>query len=832
MKDFTVYEFSERLNAMTELLKQAEGWGDAYDSSTGQTLIQLMVHATDELHYMLQRRTQENYLETASLRSSIIARACELGYRFKRAAANSGYIIVTLDRPATSDVIIPSLTVLTLNGVEYITAEQAVIGIGQMSTSLYVKQASLTSLTLSTDVNNLITIEDYEYIDNDLFKVSESGVEYQDIRRQLDVNKRALSFLTSTDKFYDIKYTTKGMCVVFGDGVFGYKPTTPINISFVIANQDQEPLNTLDNVFEFAEDFLTDINLNQYSYTATNTTKITGFTQPETDFNIKKNAPDYHKTNNRAQTNSDYEYWVKNVPGVQIVDSKAFGETEINDIVYNLNNVFITYLKSDGTDLTVIEKRAILDYMDTVKTSQAHIILTNAKKLYIQALLELRRNPRLTISDSELYDLVRRYMLDYFKLQDGSIGREFQASDFIRDLYKQTVTRNGIVYELIDYCKFNMNGVIYFNHPSKTNNIFATVGVSYVPTTGHKFVLILENLVCEVDVFSTDTILEILQRMRDKIIEVTPFNATVEISGILFDAFGNPISVEIDTNIGSILLIGTETPYFSNTGLIESPVVGSSVARVSLTANAINVNHYYYSSRAGRRPFIPLRSGTSVSFTAPSDSQVKVYTRLNKDLVSTEALIATLTEGELFTQTFTKEHVLIFEYVSDSDMDAVVNIDYPSYDGTAYGLRVKSVGVAGDFSVQNTSGDLHTYVTLDHTIQLSIPDVKSLSKADDDKILRKSVSIRKATTNTIVYTDNGDGYLLDSSGVIKNSGSINYATGLITLPYDMPYDSYYVQYDQNGFDNFAVDSFTVPQLIEPKSSFTGTVDTLSTIILR
>jgi hypothetical protein len=86
----------------------------------------------------------------------------------------------------------------------------------------------------------------------------------------------------------------------------------------------------------------------------------------------------------RAVTNTDYAYWARQVEELDIVDSSAVGELEIDTLIYNMNNVYLTYLKSDGTDLTVDELTKLSTFMDSVKTSQAHIVYRNAKKLYIQ----------------------------------------------------------------------------------------------------------------------------------------------------------------------------------------------------------------------------------------------------------------------------------------------------------------------------------------------------------------------------------------------------------------------------------------------------------------
>lgn len=831
MLDYTNIEFQERLETITNLLKSEQGWGDAYDSSTGQTLIQLMVHATDELTYMLQRRTTETYLETAQLRSSVIARACELGYRFKRASANSGYIEVTLDYPTTTDIIIPIFSEVTSNGVSYVTAEETIIPANTTVKSIFVKQAAVKTDYYDIDADNKFTVVDYEYIDNTKFYIYSGATEYYDVRDITLGNKAAISFLDSTDAYYDIKYTNSGMCVIFGDGISGMKPDQQVQMIYLQVDTESEPLNILNAEFEFTVPLISFGGI-EVPYTCVNTTRINSLTLPEDNISIKKNATDYHRTNNRANTNTDYAYWARNIPDVNIKDASAVGEVELDSILYNLNNVYLTYIKADGSTLTTEEKQRVYDFFDNIKTSQAHIVLQNAKQLAIKATLDVKRNPKLPIANSELYDILRKFMADFFVIGEGALGRDLQRSDFIDELYAQSITRNGVTYQLIDYCNFGMDGVYALSYPPKSRSVTVNVESSYVPATGNTFVIICGNIVCAVDVLTADDFTILFQRMVDKINEVTPYSASIVLGNVVLDAFGNPVTVEIVNNVGSVLLIGVDTPYFSNDSMISDVAIGSTTAKVVNNSGAVDVNHYYYSSLAGRRPMIPLRVGTRVRFTAPSDTSVKVYTRLNKDLPATEVLVTTLAANQAYDQTFTTEHVVIFEYLANSSEDRVAIINYPQFDGAATGIKIESVGVSGEFDVTLTSGDLSTYSSATYSIQLPVEkQTDTLYGTVEPVVSIGSVSILNSLNNTVYTVDNA-GVIIDFVTGLPTDGKLDYYTGIMDLPTDMPTADYKIVYDHNTFDNFFIDKDTVAVLIEPKQYYTDTVETLSTINIR
>lgn len=822
MKDYTNYDYQANLQRMTDLLANAEGWGEGYQSSTGQTLIQMVVDATDYLHYMLERRSAENYIQLAQIRSSLIARASDLGYRITRARGNTGTLNLALpdDEIAVVDVVIPRYTEFTRNGVSYITSDDATIKVGENSVDVSVIQGSLETITTSVDANGEIMISDYETIDNRGMIVSEGTVEYLDVFTQTDANLRSLSFVGPDDAFYDIKYTVLGMVIVFGDNDYGKRPSTPLTIQFIRVNGSNDAVLALNQTFDAVSTLPREI-------VATNVSQIRGHFDVESDDSIRKNAPLYHRSGGRAVTSDDYAFWVKNSGIANIVDCKAFGEDELDSLIYNLNNVYITYLKEDGSVLTVEEQKALRSYLDNIKTSQAHLVFNSARKLLIQSLLEFQKNPEAPIADSEAYEIVYKFLVDYFDLGEGSIGGSVQSSDIIRDLYRLTTTRSNVTYPVIDWAKIELNGVLPFTTPFRTDRVLARLSTAYTPSNDDKFVLIFDNLVSEVDVYETDTATDIMTRMRDQIFLTTPFTARVILNGVALDAFGNPIPVEINPAVGATMLVGVDTPYFGPSTLIDGAAVGSTLARVVLRSPAITVYHYYYSSRAGRRPMIPLRDNTEINFTAPSDTDVLVYTRLNKDQENTESLIATIPAGQSYSFTsLNDEHILQFEYVNDSYEDRTAEIIYDNFDGTSYGLEITSTDRIGVFSVIKTSGDLGNFIDLDYTVTL--PVFASVVDPNKDLILPGSVKI-VYPDGVVLLRDRGDGYFENVSGELVPSGRIDYKNGDVTIPNVVPDGEFLFTYKQNKYDNFVVDANTAMQLIEPKPTINSTMESLSTI---
>lgn len=839
MKNYTEYDYDQLVQRMTDYLSEAEGWGEGYQSSTGQTLIQLMADVTDHLHYMLERRTNENYLETATMRSSIITRACELGYRYRRAKANVGEVRISIKDVevdeemfavmADSDITIPRFTKVSFDGKDFYTLQTVTIPTGENYTTARVIQGTLVDITRPLSSANDVLILDYEMIDDRSIIISEGGEVFGDVVYDIEnVNRRSLSFCTPTDAFYDIKYNVEGMRIVFGDGVYGKKPTSDVSIQYIQVD-DSESIVGTGREFDITGGTLTDVNGMTYDVEVFNTTAIRGYLPPEDDMSIKRNATTYHKTNGRAVTNDDYAYWMGRSNVVNIADSKAFGEQELETLMYNLNNVYITYLKEDGSDLTTEEHRNLRNFMNTVKTSQAHIVFRNADKLFLQALLAFKKHPNTPITDSEAYDIAVRFLTNYFALREGSIGKGVQSSDMIRDFYKETVVRNGITYPVIDYAKIKLNGMIPLEYPPRTSKALVSLNNPTIDDD-KEFILTVGNLVNLVRTDSTDTMTDVLTKMRDEVIRNTPFDARVIASGIAYDAYGNPLPIEINPALGATMLIGVDTSYENPVSVIDGAAVGSTLAGVKTFSPEFTVNHFYYSSRAGRRPMIPMRNGTTVSFQAPSDvSGVNVYTRIDKDDPESETLLTTIQPNDMYTETFTGIHTLQFEYLNDSYEDRTVEITYPEFDGVSIGMEISSRDGFLTFNVITSSGDYSSDVTVDYIKQLPIQSRDFSGRVNN--ILPSSVRITDQLER-VKYRDNGSGYLINQdTGLLTTEGRISYITGEVVLPEDMVAGDYLMFYDQDEFSNFTVNNNTAIQLLQPKQHLTEPAETLSRIRL-
>lgn len=533
MRDFTNYEYQAIVDFLTEKYRNQPGLGDGYEGSMGQTLIQLQADSVDSLAYMLERRSQEAFLETARLESSIWARASELGYRPKRNVASTGTVEITLiDQAggivnALAPIVIPKYTPLFMEDASFIVTEDVTIPVGESTALLPVKEGSLVSNTYNFSVepylsSPTIAIENYMDIEEYSLEIKDADGLYRFVLDSESINKNitSLSYATENDRLYDIKFSKEGMRLVFGDGVFGYRPPGNVEVNWIQSEGEVTVLKTGVN-FTFESDFITDTSTplpaNVYRYSMVNITPIRGANVHEDMIDIIRNAPLSARANNRAVTAADYEFWALRSGIGDVIDIQAYGEQETGSLIFNMNNVYLSYLTSDALELNIEQQIALREFLDKFKTITTHLVLRMADKIEIVVNVDFRRERSFPITDSQLFEIVKGFIEDYFELKRGSIGREVQHSEFVRYLQNRTYTFNGVKYNTTDFVKVNLEAQFPLSMPISVYDSLITLDVSYVPNEGDTWTILINDEPSTVTVEAGDSREIIVNKMREEL---------------------------------------------------------------------------------------------------------------------------------------------------------------------------------------------------------------------------------------------------------------------------------------------------------------------------
>jgi len=569
--DYTQYDYQSLVSEITSRLAEKEGWGEGYQSTTGQMLIQLFADSTDALMYMLERRVQEAFIPTALLESSIYAHASELGYRPRRTVCNTGTVRLSISEPAEADINIPKYTKLTYNGeYDFVTTESKFIPAGGTFVDIPIKEGKLVTLKIQPDDENLnefgdIVIEDYLNIDQYSLEVDDNGEKYFDVEEAENdlYNYGSLSYAGSEDTVYDIKYGVDGMRIVFGDDVFGRYPKGTITVSYIETGGMIDPILSDGIEFSFEKDYLYDENTaiprKQYEYTLVNITPIRGFSVHESVEEIARNAPEYARANNRAVTKSDYEFWGVRSGIGGIVDVSAFGEEESGSLIFNMNNVIMTYITSDETPINTEQEISFRTYMNRYVPLTTHIVVDEAKKIEAVLNVKFKKNTQVPITLEQAYIEIKSMFEEYFKIERGSIGGALQHSELVKHVQEKIVEINGVKYELTDFVKIEIQPQYELDLPLPSYNLYVYLDTNYIPSSGDVFSLVIDDTPVSITVSSGDTQEDVVGKMSNEIKNNPAFELLTAIgvsgSGVQFLRIQSKYPDQvfyIDTNAGTI----------------------------------------------------------------------------------------------------------------------------------------------------------------------------------------------------------------------------------------------------------------------------------------
>lgn len=821
MKDLTKYNYDDLVAKATELLKDKEGWGDAYQSSTGQMLIQLLADTTDNLHYLLERRSIEGFLHHARLENSVISRASELGYRPLRATAHTGTLELKIKdqngnfSPPIFEIFIPKYTPFQYEDRVFHNTSPVMMNNAMTSVEIPVREGKVVEKTFAvTDLTemNEIVLPEWKMVDETSLVVKVGNDEWHDVRLLDDVNKRALSYAGTEDRLYDLKYTTDGMFIVFGDDWFGKKPDNDITIMYIEVT-DTEPVYRKNLEFSVAGGIKDQQDPTiYYDVLIENTTIITGGTGIESVESIQKNATVYNQTNGRGVTNTDYAFWAKRAGVGNLVDVSAYGEEEIDSYIHNANNVFISYARPDHSHITATERAELRAYLDNIKTTQAHLVIGRANPVELMVNAKVRKDKTVQVSDAHAYFLIRNFINEMFRVKAGSVGRFFHKSDIINDFYGIRLDDNGVKKQLVDFVKLDINLGVKFNFPSLVRSAIVGIKASEFEdlTLGKEWVIIIDDIVCKVPVTDVNNPSTLLLRMRDTIRALTDVDAKIFIEGGDVDEDGNLIPIEVEPDIGYHLLIGKESSNRGITEVIQPIPIGRTIAIPKLTSENFSITHYYYNPRAGFRPTVPMRDATTITYT-PIDTDIEVWVKDSYSSDSDFYLHKEVKAGVLYKETFTKEQLLKVKLLSDSNEDTEMLIEYSSWEGSTIGLRLEHVNKQSLLDIDVFTGDYKDSAYINYEVVTTRP--KDIVQRNNDVILPSTVVILDEN-GAEVSRDNGDGKFTCLGGD-NVGGYIDYRDGVISPPpalYDR--EDYTIIYKQDEYSNIDLGDGDVIRLME------------------
>ena len=366
----TEFDFDEVKGNLKLFLKAQTEFKDYdFEGSGMSALLDVLAYNTHYLGFNANMLANEMFLDSASLRSSIVSHAKTLGYVPTSARASTATVDITLNTLALATSTMSAGTVFntTVDGTAYqfttstaVTASNTGAGITYNDTKIYEGTFISTRYTVdSTDADQRFLLTSNSADTTTLtVKVQTSS---SDTTTNTYTEATDITQVGTDSNVYFLQEVERGLFeVYFGDGVVGtaLSDDNIIILTYVVSNRDDANGAA---IFTNAAAIggVTDVSV------ATVAT-ATGGSDPETLKSIKYNAPLDYASQGRCVTAEDYKVYAKKLfPNTQSVS--VFGgesgsyDTSLGAVsTAEYGKVFISIKSTTGLNLTTSEKTQLV----------------------------------------------------------------------------------------------------------------------------------------------------------------------------------------------------------------------------------------------------------------------------------------------------------------------------------------------------------------------------------------------------------------------------------------------------------------------------------------
>jgi hypothetical protein len=442
----TSLDYFEIKNALRDYLRANSDFSDYdFEGSTLGTLLDVLAYNTYYTSFNANMSVNETFLDSATLRDNVVARAKELGYTPRSAVAASAAVTLNV---TLSGVTLPQ-SVFLKRGNAFITNVNDTV-------YQYVLLDDVQANVLPDNSVNVPDIKIYEglYISNNYTVPAYTGsysillqnqnIDTSSIRINVYESSNSSSFEkfvqsdnilnvgASSPTYFVTEVEDENYKITFGDGIFGKKLVAGqvIEISYLTTNADE---TNGASVFTY-NGLITDVaggsSFNVAVNSVTTLTKAFGGAGVESIESIKMNAPASFGAQNRAVTTLDYEAIVRKIyPAIS--DIISYGGEEDNPPEFGKVKVAIkprelSFLSSYTKNLILqeIKKYAVAAVTPEIVDPSIIFVELNSRVYYDQSSTNLNSN--------QLKERVVTNLAKYVQLSDTEkFGGKFRYSKAI-----------------------------------------------------------------------------------------------------------------------------------------------------------------------------------------------------------------------------------------------------------------------------------------------------------------------------------------------------------------------------------------------------------------
>ena len=345
-------------NLKTYMKNQTEFSDYNFEGSGMSQIIDLLAYNTHYLAMNANFAMNEAFLDSATLRSSVVSHAKGLGYTPRSARAPVAYVDVTLNSSTANSATLAKGTRFTtkMDGSTFgfvvnedITTTPTNGVMRFINVPIY--EGTLITSRYTVDLNN---IEQKFLISDDRGDTTTLKVSVQTSGSDVSTTTYTLATditqVTSGAKVYFLQESTDGKFeVYFGDGVVGSSISNGniVQLQYVVTNK---------NKANGAKSFSTTSVSGETDVTVALLVAALGGAEPESISSIKFNAPLDYSSQGRAVTTQDYKTILPTVyAGTQAV--QVWGGEDNDPPIYG--QVFLSVRTKSGTNLTQAQKNSI-----------------------------------------------------------------------------------------------------------------------------------------------------------------------------------------------------------------------------------------------------------------------------------------------------------------------------------------------------------------------------------------------------------------------------------------------------------------------------------------
>ena len=409
-----------------------------FDGSAMSVLLDLLAYNTHYNAFYLNMVVNEMFLDTASIRNSVVSRAKHLGYTPQSVRGAKAYVDLTInpaDTPATIIVAKDTQFSSTVNGIAYVFATATSTTVNINANGVYT--TANVGLTQGIPLTHRYTANTADPDQNFLLPNENTDTSTLVVRIQTSATDSNTFVYTvandtttvnSTSNVYFLEESEDGKYeILFGDGVIGRKPVTGniILASSLVADADAP---------NGAKTFVPVSTVGGYSdVTVSTLTSAAGGSERDTISKIKFNAPRSYQAQNRAVTINDYIRILER--DYSAADAVIAWGGETNDPpVYG--KVYLAIKPASGLTLSTATKTYI---KDTILANRNVVSvtpeITDPDYLYVTISTAVKYDSTNTdLAAASIESLISNTVYQYGQSSLGTFSNQFRYSPLIKKI--------------------------------------------------------------------------------------------------------------------------------------------------------------------------------------------------------------------------------------------------------------------------------------------------------------------------------------------------------------------------------------------------------------